>query len=79
MAERTGAVVTAEEHSIIGGLGGAVAELLAENCPVPVVRLGMRDTFGESGSPKALLQKYGLTANNLAAAGKKALEIKKSR
>ncbi len=78
MAGNTGAVVTAEEHSIIGGLGGAVAELLAENCPVPVVRLGIRDTFGESGAPQALLQKYGLTAENLALAGKKALKLKKS-
>lgn len=77
MAGRTGAVVTAEEHSIIGGLGGAVAELLAENCPVPVVRLGIRDSFGESGSPKDLLEKYGLTAKNLVLAGKKALQLKK--
>ena len=70
MARKTGAVVTAEEHSIIGGLGGAVAEVLAENYPVPLVRVGVRDTFGESGSPEALLQKYGLTPENLAAAGK---------
>ncbi len=70
MACQTGAVVTAEEHSVIGGLGGAVAEVLAENCPVPLVRVGVKDTFGESGSPEALLQKYGLTAENIAAAGK---------
>lgn len=78
MAGITGAVVTAEEHSIIGGLGGAVAELLAENCPVPVIRVGIRDTFGESGAPKDLLQKYGLTAESLVLAGKRALELKKS-
>jgi transketolase len=76
MAGLTGAVVTAEEHSIIGGLGGAVAELLAESCPVPVVRVGIRDTFGESGNPGALLQKYGLTPESLVQAGKKALKIK---
>lgn len=78
MAGITGAVVTAEEHSIIGGLGGAVAELLAENCPVPVIRVGIRDTFGESGAPKDLLQKYGLTAESLVLAGKRALELKKA-
>jgi transketolase len=78
MARITGAVVTAEEHSIIGGLGGAVAELLAENCPVPVIRVGIRDTFGESGAPKDLLQKYGLTAESLVLAGKRALELKKA-
>jgi len=77
MAGRTRAVVTAEEHSIIGGFGGAVAELLAENCPVPVVRVGVQDTFGESGAPQALLQKYGLTAENIVMAGKKALKLKK--
>ncbi len=76
LAGKTGAVVTAEEHSIIGGLGGAVAELLAESCPVSVVRVGIRDTFGESGAPSALLQKYGLTPESLIRAGEKALGLK---
>lgn len=77
IGRRTGAVVTAEEHSIIGGLGGAVAEALAENCPVPVIRVGVRDTFGESGTPEDLLEKYGLTPRHLVRAGKKVLEKKK--
>jgi transketolase len=62
-AQRTGAIVTAEEHSIIGGLGSAVAETLAEHYPVPMLRVGLRDVFGESGRPDELLQKYGLTAD----------------
>jgi transketolase len=61
-ARRCGRVVTAEEHSIIGGLGSAVAEVLGEGAPVPLVRIGVRDVFGESGKPAALLEKYGLTA-----------------
>jgi len=64
-ARRTGAVVTAEEHSIIGGLGSAVAEVLAENFPVPMRRVGTRDTFGESGKPDELMKKYGLTKENI--------------
>ena len=60
-ARRTGRVVTAEEHSIIGGLGGAIAELLAEEYPVSVKRVGMRDKFGETGEPDELLAKYGMT------------------
>ncbi len=77
VARKTGAIVTAEEHSIIGGLGGAVAEVLAEDYPVPLIRVGVKDTFGESGSPQALLQKYGLTAESLAAAGKAVLQKKR--
>lgn len=61
VARETGAVVTAEEHNIIGGLGSAVAEVLGENCPVPMQRVGLKDTFGESGKPEELLAKYGLT------------------
>jgi len=57
-ARRNGAVVTAEEHSIIGGLGSAVAELISENFPVPMRRVGIKDTFGESGSPEELMKKY---------------------
>lgn len=64
-ARETGGIVTAEEHSIIGGLGGAVSEVTAENYPVPVKRVGVQDTFGESGSPELLLEKYGLTPENI--------------
>lgn len=65
LAMKTGAVVTAEEHSIIGGLGSAVAEALAERCPVPLVRVGIRDRFGESGKPGELLEAFGLTASHI--------------
>ena len=61
-AERTGRVVTAEEHSILGGLGGAICEALSERHPVPVRRVGVQDTFGESGPAVELLHKYGLDA-----------------
>ena len=64
-ARKTGKVVTAEEHSIIGGLGGAVCEALAERMPVPVCRIGIEDVFGESGSASALLAKYGLDADGV--------------
>lgn len=77
MAQKTGTLVTVEEHSVIGGLGSAVAELVSENFPVPVIRVGVNDTFGESGTPEALLKKYGLTAENLILAGKAALQKKK--
>jgi transketolase len=77
MAQKTGTLVTVEEHSVIGGLGGAVAELVSENFPVPVIRVGINDTFGESGTPEALLKKYGLTAENLVSAGKAALQKKR--
>lgn len=65
VARRCGAVVTAEEHNILGGLGGAIAEVLAENHPVPMVRVGVRDVFGRSGTPEALLEAYGLTARDI--------------
>lgn len=65
-ARRCGRVVTAEEHSIIGGLGGAVAEVLSEKAPTPMARIGVGDVFGESGKPQALLEKYGLTARAIA-------------
>jgi transketolase len=77
MAEKTGALVTVEEHSVIGGLGGAVAELISENYPVPIIRVGINDTFGESGSPEALLKKYGLTAENLTTAAKTSMQKKR--
>ncbi len=76
-AQETGAIVTAEEHSIIGGLGGAVAEVLGENCPVPQARVGIKDMFGESGAPDELLVKYGLTASDIAAAARNAIKRKK--
>ena len=64
-AKKTGKVVTAEEHSVIGGLGGAVCEALAERMPVPVCRIGIEDVFGESGSASVLLAKYGLDADGV--------------
>ncbi|HHY06844.1 MAG TPA: transketolase family protein [Clostridia bacterium] len=64
-AKETGAIVTAEEHSIIGGLGSAVAEVLVENYPVPMERVGVKDVFGESGEPEQLLKKYGLTVQEI--------------
>jgi len=76
-AAATGAVVTAEEHSIIGGLGSAVAEALAEGCPVPLVRLGVNDEFGHSGPAGALLKEFGLTADNIVAKAKEAIAKKK--
>lgn len=64
-AKKTGKVVTVEEHSIIGGLGGAVAEVLAERAPTKMLRIGVNDTFGESGPAKALIEKYGLDAKSI--------------
>lgn len=77
-ARKCGAVVTAEEHSIIGGLGSAVAETLSEHQPVPMQRVGVKDTFGESGKPEELLGHFGLTAQNIVEAAKKVL-AKKAR
>lgn len=70
---RTGCVVTAEEHSIIGGLGSAVAEYISEEGFVPLTRIGTRDTFGESGTPEELFKKYGLTAEDVASAARKSM------
>jgi transketolase len=70
-AQKTGAVVTCEEHSIIGGLGGAVSELLSEKRPTPMLRIGIRDVFGESGPAKELLHKYELDAEGIYKAVKK--------
>ncbi len=61
-AEDTGCIVTAEEHSVIGGLGSAVAEVVCQECPVPMAMVGQQDTYGESGEPAELLEKYGMTA-----------------
>ncbi len=75
--KKTGAVVSVEEHSIIGGLGSAVAECLVENCPVPQGRVGTKDTFGESGEAEELLVKYGLTAEDIASKAKETLKRKR--
>ena len=64
-AIKTGAIVTVEEHSVIGGLGSAVSEVVAEECPVLVKKLGINDVFGQSGNSKELLESYGLTADNI--------------
>ena len=76
-AEKTGAIVTAEEHSVIGGLGAAVAETLSERKPVPVLRVGVKDTYGRSGTVPALLEAYGLTASAIADNARKAVKMKK--
>jgi transketolase len=76
-AHKAGAVITIEEHQITGGLGGAVAEALGEHYPVPIERVGMRDTFGESGAPNELLEKYGLKAKDIVVAVKKVILRKK--
>lgn len=73
---KTGCAVTCEEHSVIGGLGGAVAELLCETDPHPLERVGMRDTFGTSGEPDELVEKFGLDASSIAQAALKAIARK---
>ena len=76
-ASETGAIVTAEEHSIIGGLGGAVAEVIAGSELVPVEFVGVEDTFGHSGGPRELLEKFGLTPEHIVECAKKAIARKK--
>ena len=76
-AKTTGCIVTAEEHNILGGLGSAVAEVVCENCPVPVIRVGVEDKFGKSGTVPALLEAYGLTTENIVAKAKAAIAAKK--
>lgn len=68
--EDTGAIITAEEHSIIGGLGSAVSEYVTQNCPTKMAFVGQKDTFGESGKPADLLEKYGMTADDIVTAVK---------
>ena len=75
-AKKCGAVVTAEEHSIIGGLGSAVCEVLCESAPVPCQRVGVEDKFGRSGKVPELLEIYGLTAKNIAEKARKAVSLK---
>ena len=69
-AQETGAIVTAEEHSVIGGLGSAVAEVVVKKCPVKMAMVGQQDTFGESGKPDELKEKYGMTAADIVKAVK---------
>jgi transketolase len=76
-ASETGALVVAEEHNVIGGLGSAVAEAVCESCPVPVLRVGTNDVFGRSGKVPPLLELYGLTAENIAEKAKLAISLKK--
>ena len=75
-AKETGCIVTTEEHSIMGGLGSAVAGFIGEHCPVPVVRHGVNDEFGRSGKAEQVLEAYGLTPAGIATKVKKALEMK---
>lgn len=70
-AQETGAILTAEEHNVLGGLGSAVAEVVVQEAPVPMAFVGVQDSFGESGTPKELMAKYGLTAKDIVAAAKK--------
>ncbi len=76
-AKETGAIVTVEEHNIIGGLGSAVAEVVVQNYPAPVKIVGLKDTFGRSGKPYQLLEYFGLTAKNIAENAKEAIKMKK--
>jgi transketolase len=71
-------VVTAEEHMVTGGLGSAVSEILAEHCPAPLKRIGLRDTFGMSGKSEALLKHYGLTADDIQQAAHQVIARKAS-
>ena len=75
-AKRTGAIVTVEDHNIMGGLGSAVCEVLSENLPTPVERIGLRDTFAESGAYGSLLKKYHMSADDIAKAAMRAVERK---
>ena len=75
-AKRSGAIVTAEEHNIIGGLGSAVCEVVCESCPVPVARVGVQDVYGRSGKVPELLELYGLTSANIVKKAKEAIALK---
>ncbi len=75
-ARETGAIVTAEEHTVLGGLGSAVAETVCEGCPVPVLRVGVEDRFGKSGKVPPLLLEYGLTSDNIADKVRMAVKMK---
>lgn len=75
-AKETGAIVTAEEHNVLGGLGGAVSEVITENVPVPVMKVGTKDSFGRSGNADKLLEIYGLTSENIAENARLAIKAK---
>ncbi len=75
-AKETGVIVTAEEHSVIGGLGSAVCDAVTECCPVPVVKIGVNDEYGYSGPAVELLKKFGLSSDNIAATVKEAVKLK---
>ncbi|RDY26113.1 transketolase family protein [Romboutsia weinsteinii] len=75
-AKETKAIVTAEEHSVLGGLGSAVSEVLSEECPVIIKKVGVKDSFGESGTPADLLKKFGLTSDDIVVAVKEAIAKK---
>jgi transketolase len=75
-AKETGAIVTAEEHTVVGGLGGAVCEALSENAPVPVRMIGLRDRFGQSGTPAELFKEYKMTPDDIVAAALEVIEKK---
>ena len=74
--KNTRCVVTAEEHMLNGGLGDSVAQLLSKNTPTPLEMVGVNDTFGESGTPRQLMEKYGLTSTNIIEAVKKVIKRK---
>jgi transketolase len=76
-AQETGAIVTAEEHNIIGGLGGAVTEVLSSQCPIPILRVGIADTFTETGPYEALLDRYGMGVTDIVASARRAIVSKK--
>ena len=76
-ANETGVIVTAEEHSVIGGLGSAVSEVVTECCPVPVIKVGVNDVYGHSGPAVELLKEFGLTAENIAEKAEYAVSLKK--
>ncbi|HEY5586818.1 MAG TPA: transketolase family protein [Ruminiclostridium sp.] len=75
-ARKTGAVVTAEEHQLMGGMGSAVMEILSQNCPVPAKMVGINDRFGESGEPEILMKEFNLTSDDIVAAVKAVLKMK---
>ena len=75
-AKETGAIVTAEEHNVIGGLGSAVAEVLCETVPTPMLRVGTQDVFGRSGKPNPLLEAYGLDAKTIVDKAKAVVAMK---
>ena len=76
-ASRCGCIVTCEEHSVIGGLGGAVCELLSQTMPIPVLRVGTNDCYGRSGPAKELLSMFGLDAAAICEKAKAAIQLKK--